>query len=126
MIVLILFERSDIHTTYFDYASAVYESQRMHKLQGRKKLKRLKPVQLRQACNYDLNGTWFCLSLWKIPLDPPLLRGTFISSFASRMPPPFLKEGWGGLKITDKPHNLDCRLNMPLVLELLDRNLLPQ
>ena len=27
--------------------------------------------------------------------------------------------------ITDKPHNQDCQLNMPMVLELLEQNHLP-
>ena len=58
MIVLILYERLDIHTTYFAYAFVAYEWQRMRMPLVHKKLKRLRSVQLCLTHSYDLNGAF--------------------------------------------------------------------
>ena len=61
MKALNLFDRADIHTTYFAYAFAAYGWQRMHRPQARKKLKRLRSARLRLTHSYDLNGTFLRL-----------------------------------------------------------------
>ena len=72
MVVLILFKRTNIHTTYFAYAFVAYEWQRMRMPLVYKKLKKLRSVRLRLTRSYDLNGTF--LSLCLDPLPNPLLK----------------------------------------------------
>ena len=66
MTVLILFDRLDVDTTYFAYACAVCELQKMHTRQEHKKSKRLRLVQKCLTRSYDLNGTFLSLILINI------------------------------------------------------------
>ena len=61
MTVLILFDRLDVDTTYFAYAFAVCEWQKMHTRQVHKKSRRLRSVQKCLTRSYDLNGTFLSL-----------------------------------------------------------------
>ena len=61
MTVLILFDRLDVDTTYFAYACAVCELQKMHTRQVHKKSRRLRSVQKCLTRSYDLNGTFLSL-----------------------------------------------------------------